>query len=289
MDPKKNRPIIMLTLIGLIVGIPGQCLGWPGYGEKLDFTINLEKQTFLVLEPIWLSVYATNTGDDEARILPLALTCLSCLDIILVNSKGDTLLYSGTVHDVTAPPTGYPTKPGETRSNYMNLLEGFGEKIDGFGLRRFLEPETYSIQAVYAGVLKSNELQFKVSTPEGRDSRAYSIIREAYDYHIQFKTSEFCQKLETLVADYPGAVYGDLAYYEMTYWAPDPKEAQKYGRELILNYPNSRFTRFAFWKILRGKTRDEQIGFLDDILGEIPPGTRAAQWAQGSLEALKEE
>ena len=41
--------------------------------------------------------------------------------------------------------------------------------------------------------------------------------------------------------------------------------------------------------MLRGKTRNEQIQFLKDILKKIPADTRAADWAKGSLKALEEK
>jgi len=285
----KMYTIIIVALIGLVFPFSGASFGRQNYSKNIGVTISLEKETYLLSEPIWVVVSAKNISKEEIRILPLVLSCMECLNIILIDSKGDTLYYHGVVHDVTRPPTGYLTEPGETRSNYVNLLEGFGEKLDGFGIRRFLKPDKYSIVATYDGMVKSNKIEFDVIAPEGDEKKAHALLNEGYDYQIQLKINEFDEKLEELVSKYPESAYADLAYYEMTYWSEDPKDAEKYGKQLISKYPNSRWTRFAFWKMLRGKTRNEQIQLLKHILKKIPAGTRAADWAKGSLKALEEK
>jgi len=287
MKKNKNHAIIIVSLIGLVFAISGTCLGHQNYDKIIDFTISLERQTYLLSEPIWVDVSAKNMSKEEIRILPLVLSCLECLNIIVINSTGDTLYYHGIVHDVTRPPTGYVTDPGETRSNYLNLLEGFGEKLDGFGIRHFLKPDKYFIVAIYDCMIKSNEIEFEVVAPKGDEKKAYALLKEGYDYHIQLKIGKFNEKLEELVSKYPESAYADLAYYEMTYWSEDSEDAEKYGKKLIFKYPNSRFSRFAFWKMLRGKTRNQQIQFLKDIIKKLPMETAAFEWAQGSLGALE--
>lgn len=287
MKNNKNYTIVVVSLIGLFLAIPSACLGQQNYAKNIDFAIDLEKEAYLLLEPIWIEISAKNMSEEEIRILPLLLSCLECLTIIVINSQDDSLYYHGIVHDVATPPTGYVTEPGQTRSNYLNLLEGFGEKLDGFGIRRFLKPDKYSIVALYDGMIKSNQIEFEVVAPKGAEGKAYALLKEGYDYHIQLKIHQFNEKLEELASKYPESVYADLAYYEMTYWSEDSEDAETYGKELIFKYPNSRFTRFAFWKMLRGKTHNQQIQFLKDIIKKLQKGTAAFEWAQGSLEALE--
>jgi len=289
MKNNKNQAIVIVGLIGLFFAIPSACLGQQNYAKSLDFKISLEKEVYLLSEPIWVDISAKNINEKEIRILPLVLSCLECLNINVINSQDDTLYYHGIVHDVTRPPTGYATEPGQTRSNYLNLLEGFGEKLDGFGIRRFLKPDKYSIVAIYDGMIKSNEIEFEVVAPKGAEKKAYALLKEGYDYHIQLKIKEFHEKLEELVSKYPESLYANLAYYEMTYWSEDSEDAEKYGKELIFKYPNSRFTRFAFWKMLRGKTRNQQVQFLKDTIKKLDRRTVAFVWAQGSLKALEGE
>jgi hypothetical protein len=289
MKKNKNRDIVIVGLIGLFFAISSSCLGQQNNDKSIDFKISLEKEIYILSEPIWVDISAKNINKEEIRILPLVLSCLECLNISVINSHDDTLHYQGIVHDITSPPTGYTTEPGQTRSNYINLLEGFGEKLDEFGMRRFLKPDKYSIVAVYDGMIKSNEIEFEVAVPEGSEKKAYTLLKEGYDYHIQLKNKEFHEKLEELVSKYPKSSYTDLAYYEMTYWSKDSEDAEKYGKELILKYPNSRFTRLAFWKILRGRNRNQQIQFLKDTIKKLNRGTVAFDWAQGSLKALEGE
>lgn len=285
-DKMKKNEVLLSSVIILILWVFLWCEAY-ATEDSLEFLVGLEKDTFLVSEPIWLDISATNIGEEEIRILPLVLTCMECLQVILINSKADTLYYHGIVDDVTKPPTGYLTYPGKTRSNCVNLLEGFGEKLDGFGIRHFLEPDKYSIIATYGGIIKASGIEFEVSVPKEDEREAYDLLRDGYDYHIQFKIAKLNEKLEELVRKYPNSVYADLAHYEMAYWADDPAEAEEYGTELLFTYPNSRFTRFAFWQILRSKTHNEQIQFLKDTIKKLPKHTRAFEWAQGSLEALE--
>lgn len=289
MKKYKISPILLANLIGLVFLFHAASFSQQNYGKNIDFTISLEKESYVLSEPIWVDVSAKNIGREAIKILPLDLSCMECLNIFLIDSKGDTLYYHGEVSDVTRPPTGYLTEPGKTRSNYFNLLESFGEKLDGFGIRHFLKPGKYSILAVYEAQAQSNKIAFEVNAPEGDEEKAHALLKDGYDYQIQQKIPQFEKKLEELASKYPKSKYADLAYYEMTYWAGDPTDAEKYGKELVMKYPNSRFTRFTFWKTLRGKTRSEQIQFLKDILKIIPDSTRAYSWAQGSLKGLEEK
>ena len=289
MKKYKLYPTLLASLLGLVFPFQGSSFSQQSSGNNIDFSINLEKESYVLSEPIWVDVSVKNISNNDINILPLVLSCMECLQVFLINSKSDTLFYHGMVADVTRPPTGYATEPGNTRSNYFNLLESFGEKLDGFGMRRFLKADKYLIVAIYNSGIQSNKIEFEVCAPQRDEKKAHALLKEGYDYQIQMKITEFDSKFEELVTKYPKSMYTEVAYYEMTYWTEDPKDAEKYGKELILKYPDSRFTRFAFWKMLRGKTRRQQIEFLKDILKNIPVDTRAYDWAQGSLKGLEEK
>jgi hypothetical protein len=288
---KKHK--LYLIFLGSLIGLAFQshhtsfCQQNPA--NSIDISINLGKKSFATSEPIWLDVSVKNISYYDIKILPLDLSCMECLKIFLVNSKGDTLSYHGIVSDVTRPPTGYLTEPGNYRSNYFNLLDGFGEMIDGLGIRRFIKPDNYSIIAIYNNIIESNVETLEVKEPEGEEKKALALLMKGYDYHIQLEIPQFDKQLEELVVKYPKSVYADLAYYEMTYWSEDYKDAEEYGKQLVIQYPDSKFTRFAFWKMLRGKTPTQQIQFLKNILKVITVNTRAYDWAQSSLESLQKK
>jgi tetratricopeptide (TPR) repeat protein len=258
--------------------------------KKIEFRIGLDKETYLLREPIWLNLNVKNVGEEIINILPLEPSCLECLNVILVNSKGDTLRYYGAVVEHTKFPTGFPTEPGESRYNYISLLAGFGEMDDNFRLRYYLKPESYEAQAFYNGGVPSNKLKFKIELPKGDEKKAHDLLKEAYDYQIRKNLDKCIQKLHHIVNTYPKSVYADIAYYELggNYGVKgDTKKSTEYREKLLVNYPNSYYVRFAFWDLLQGKSRDEQIQILKDILKKIPADTRAANWAQESLKTLE--
>lgn len=65
--------IIEVTLIGFLMPFPARSLGQQNYGENIDLTISLEKEAYLLSEPIWVDVSAKNIGNDNIKILPLVL------------------------------------------------------------------------------------------------------------------------------------------------------------------------------------------------------------------------
>jgi tetratricopeptide (TPR) repeat protein len=260
--------------------------------ENIEFRISLEKNTFLLDEPPWMTLEVTNNTKYEISILPLQLDCLECLKVILVNSKGDTLRYRGIHFELVSLPKGVIVKPKQTYQNSVNLLQGFGENLDNFQIRHYLEPDSYTAQAFSSDSLSSNKIVFNVEVPKGNEKEANDLLRQTYEYDVRLDNYKVIEKLQQLIEKYPKSVYMDLATYELAGHYGEigqPENTYKYLEKLILNSPNSYLIREAFWGLLKPKTDDHKIKFLQDIRKKIPANTKASNWAQKTLESLLRE
>jgi hypothetical protein len=261
--------------------------------DSLQFQIQIEKDTFLVSEPIWLDLYLENTDTVRIEEKPLWIGLGGgWLEFILVNSKGDTLRpYAREVIDFVGPGPTYTLEPNESQHVCLDLLEGtgLGEREKWMSGRSYLKTDTYRVEAIYKGYLESNQITFNVANPTGEEKIALQLWREGYADQIKKRADKSFEKWRELVERYPKSVYAPSAFNELCYWSKDPKDIEKHGKELLLKYSNSRFVRNVFWKLLQDKPRNEQVQFLKDVLKKIPADTRAADWAKESLKALEEQ
>jgi hypothetical protein len=287
----KSRKIRLVSFYVFIFLVFATNIGFTSAKNNnvINLSISLEKNTFLIREPIWLEITAVNLSDTDIVIFPLVPECISCIRIILKNSQEKPLQYEGMIYDyVSGYPRGALVKPNEVYKNEpkYNLLDGFGERVNNWPLRRFLKPGTYTVQVLYLERVSSNILEFEVKTPQGDEEKAFKLLAEGISYLFKDQRDELVRKLEELVAKYPKSAYADLAYYEMTYWDKNKERAKKSARELILKYPDSKFTRNAFWKLLRGEKRENKKKILKEWISKLP-GTKAEEYAKQTLEALE--
>lgn len=237
------------------------------------------KDKYLVGEPIWVDLYVTNNGKEEATIRPLD-TWWWEFKVHLVNSKGDTAKYSGYLVEGTPRP-GPSIRPEETYYHCFNLSEDFGTWIDEYRppLLKILKPGSYTLQVSQKGIV-SNKIEFKVESPTGDEKKAYSLYLEAARYHLNI------QKADELLHKYPRSVYADLACYEMGVSYGMDNDVQtylKYAKKLISDYPNSGFIQRVLWDTVKNKTQTQQKNELAEII-KNHPDTRAARFAEKLLK-----
>jgi tetratricopeptide (TPR) repeat protein len=265
----------------------------PYASENLTFEIELEKDTFLSREPVWVDLYFTNEREENATLDCLDL-CWQKLRIHVVNSGGDTLEYSGYIADGICP-VGPALKPSETYHHSVNLSENFG-----IGARQYLPPplryfeeDAYTLQMTHSGV-SSNLIRLKVRFPKGEEKLAYDLVKDASRNAFKYYDNEAHEVIgvfEEIVNKYPKSAYVDLAYYEIAGLyglLGQPDKTTEYLRELISNSPNSHFVAKALPELLRAMTEKQKPRFLKEII-ERQPKTRASDWARKFLENLNQK
>jgi tetratricopeptide (TPR) repeat protein len=279
--------VILISLFFLIGVVSGESTT----NEEVAFEIET-KDKYLLREPVWIDLYLTNNCEEDITIRPLDLPWL-VLQVLLVNSKGDTLKYRGMHFEHGRLPGGYVVEPNETYHHFVNLLTSFGETTYALekGLGRFyLEEDTYTLQMNYKGLV-SNKIRFKVERPKSNEEEAHELLKEAYYYDLKLENQKTIDILQRLIDKYPKSVYADLAYYELAGHyglVGEPERTHGYLKKLILNYPDSHFSLKALPGLIREMKKDEKIGFLKEII-EKQPKTKASHWAKESLKALEEQ
>jgi tetratricopeptide (TPR) repeat protein len=281
-----NHIIVIISLILVFASLQS----WAA--DNLQFKIELDRDTFMLREPVWVDLYFINEGNQS-----VTLDCLDLywqqLEIYLVNSHGDTLQYCGYVADgvCRAGPT---VKPFETYHYYINLSENYGKGAQEYlpPTLRYFDENTYTLQMRHTGV-SSNLIRFKVESPKGEEKLAYRLLKDASRSGFKYYDKDAQQVIglfQELISKYPKSRYADLVYYELggLYGlVVESEKTNEYLEKLILSFPNSHFSLKALPGLLQQMKEDEKIKFLKEIIKKQPK-TKASDCAQEFLEDLKE-
>jgi hypothetical protein len=248
--------------------------------QPLKAAIFLDKEKFLVNEPIWLTLILENISKDktlEASADPLT----GKVRIVVVSYEGDTLP-GGCVIGIAVgtPPT---LHPGEKDIYFIGLTDLMGSPCN-YGIKhedalhhgRLIPEGEYSIQATvryrYQGKVTpvgSNKLEFKVEKPFGLEKKAYRLLKE-----------KKAEKLWTLIKEYPNSVYRDAALDLVANFDYHPEEAM----EFIDKHPNSGLVASVIFAITPkvGKSA-ERKKFFEEIIKKHP-NTKAGMYAENQLD-----
>lgn len=282
----RENHILIVLCVALALGGAHPCAA-----NGLQLKIDLDKDTFVLREPVWVDLYFVNQGDQDLTLDCLGL-CWQRLTVHLVNSEGDTQQYCGYVADgiCRAGPT---IRPYEPYRYHVNLSQNFGIGALEYlpPILRYFEHDTYTLQMTYTGV-SSNSIRFEVRSPVGEERLAYSLLKDASRSGFKYYDQEAQQVIDIfqeLVSKYPQSAYADLAHYELAGLyglLGKPEKTHEYFRKLILNYPNSRFVLKALPELLRQQPEDQKAEFLR-VLIKSQPNTRASDCARKFLEEIE--
>ena len=299
----KNK--IVVTLLGTFALL--FCLLWIYHAiaddsSSVRLEINLAKDTFLLYEPIWVTLSLTNIGSSPKRVTEPSSLLDRHFCCYVVDSKGDTLSKNASSYAL-----GYPSviiEPNETISYAHNLLGVYGGVKGKFPSLYFLKPDTHSVQAgqivnVWSSpdrevVKKSNTLKFTVREPTGEELKACQLLREADDYYRRKKLENRLEKLRRIVDQYPNSVYADLALRKIarTYviGLSNDLRAIEAFEELIEIYPKSPFVDNAVLGIAlfyENKKQIEKAKIALEVIVEKYPNSRASGEAAKILSKIE--
>jgi hypothetical protein len=234
--------------------------------DSLEFRIKLEKETFLLYEPIWIDLYMTNLGEEKVDIKPLT-TASQWLKIILVNSSNDTIPYKGELTGWVGWGPTFTVESKETLYICRDILEGtdFGvlEKPMSLWGRSYLKPDTYKIIAIYKRHLTSNELDFTVLNPTGNEENALRMWKEGYAYQLKKKLNSSIEKWKELIDNYPESAYTASALRALCYY--DKQNSIKHAEMLLSTNPNSGYSHYAIGILLEDKSEEEKEKIYQEI------------------------
>lgn len=285
---KENKFFIFtLFLVFLSIGFASQHLG-ATEPDSLQFSIELEKDTFLISEPIWLDMYLRNLGKESISVKPLSIGG-GWLELIVINSSNDTLIpYAKEVINFVGGGPTYTLGSSETLYICRDLLEatGLGEREDKWmSWRSYLKPDTYKIKARYQRYLESNELTFAVANPTGTQKIARRMWKEGHaeQLKIQGKSDGSISKWKELIEKYPKSVYAPSALRELLYG--DSQNSTNHAQNLLSTHPNSGYSGYAIGILLQNESEEEREKIYQQISKKYA-GTRAEKLAKNIREGI---
>ncbi len=254
---------------------------------NITLQASLQKEVFLLHEPIDLWLAITNTGDSIYKDYFASLIRLNVL-----NEQNEPQKYIGRVlYDWSG--LFLTLKPGEFSYPVFNLVDLYGEVYKISPVYVFMPEGKYLLELSFHPPDADSQiirLPFQIEYPEGSEAAVYEGILSIITK--QHTAVEKISKYESLYQTYPNSVYtpflliGMHATYTVRY--NDTQKGLSLIGELIENYPNSSSAvhltatylksmsndqeRFEFLKKLKLKTAgeisnrfyDSQIQYLEE-------------------------
>ncbi len=252
-----------------------------GIGD-LELTIKMDKEQYVVGEPVWVDVVLMNPGPSDVR-MPWGPLCHGCQTFrFVVATESDTLPYSGGVAMYIPTPT--VLAPGESLAAQVDILETYGSPVQGtFRFERVIPPSVYSLQAVEWRT-HSATLSFGVVEPEGRNARAFEGLHRVYRLLGDFDSSAATSELDALLPELTETPYGGKAYFLAALLRLTRRsEMLEVSRTAISVLPNSRFSHYFVGWLMRDMDDTEAQDFVRH-LSEAAPNTRVESEARWLLD-----
>jgi hypothetical protein len=275
---RKTCPALLLLIVCI-------CVPWHRVSaeEEWKMEINLSKEVYLEDEPVWLDCWLTNVSDDTLRTRGLCLQCYWCPELLLMDTEGDTLPYTGPHQEVVHRPgttPGFILGPGKSDYDCYDLVESFHQRPCLFSFyQATLDPGEYRVKA-RCGTAESKELEFEVKPPEGGEARAHQLLKDALNFFISKDDSMEHHRLNELLVKYPRSVYAQIACRHLSRW-----------EQILEGYPNSGCAENAIRSLTAetsGISESEKKKFYRRIIEEHPK-TRAAWFAERKLSAIRRQ
>ena len=223
------------------------------HDDAFPFTvsIHLDKEQYLLDEPIWVDYFIVNTAQAVATANATE-PYLSSFRLVLTDEKGDTIPESSKfIVDLDPVPRTMDVLPGDTLYVMSNLLEGYGDPPPWFSVINTLGQGTYILQAVQQNRNMSNTVSFTVVEPTGFEIEAHDLLMQAFERNFRASSDRDAGEYHALVENYPRSVYAPRAYSRMSaiyrYALPDPDKVLEIKTKILKEYPAS--------------------GYVDDALG----------------------
>jgi hypothetical protein len=268
--------------------------------ESLDsndvaFTLFLDKEEYLINEPIWLSITVENLNEETYYVTSID-PYLGFMHFYVVSSSGDTL--EGEC--IQAVYFGTPVLDPRQKDMYIINLLGppcrFGIENENAIFSKVIPPGEYTVQAKLTGSIRldgkretfmilSDQLPFKVKPPYGEEKEVYDLLLRGYRKLKKSLKESKCpdgmDDFKSVIDEYPHSVYVDVAYDKLDNVFEDISNVKKF----IERYPNSGHV----WRLLRLKSpkeKDKREQFYDQVIKSYPD-TKASACAEILLDKWK--
>lgn len=265
---------IIILCITFISFIQGQ--------QQLKLKLTLDKTTYYVSEPIFLSRSFINT-----TVKPIPLYYISLEHLFIKDEKGN--LFYPIVRFFSANHT---IVPGDSFFFVNELVMYYGNPwlesendIYGFPVG------TYTIQLKYQNrkvQIISNKLIFHIIEPVGEEKEAFNLYTKMRYLFLSKKKQDFNSIFNIgnqLIRKYPKSVYVPPALILLN--VKEKGRFNKYLKQLLFEYPNSRMASISLRGLLNSYNIYNQNDkeFLVNLLKEI---IRKHPFSLTAIEAKKQ-
>jgi len=254
--------------------------------------IELEKQTYVLHEPIWLDVNLFNSASETLRTQGLSDPNQSQFIIEFKDSIGGTVEYTGPQYLMVADSGKLFLEPGENDYGSFDLLDFFGsfEEKSGYSVLvtrfHFIPKGAYTIRVLFEDNF-SNELTFNIEEPFGEEKQALELIEEASKIWTSNNTDTSAQIFQEIVDKFPNSVFVEKCYYLSRFYLQKNRDKRKQGLfdyrtfyiEFLENYPNSGNSKSWLLSITRDLDDDQKLKIFNKYIEDYP-NTRCFKFAQ---------
>lgn len=255
--------------------------------KDLELLLKLNKETYLLGEPIWAEIIITNVSDDTLPDYSSPTILNRSMELKVISDEGDTLKDIGGSALIAG--TGAPLPPGESRVETFDVLDYYGEHVKGtIGMANKAPPGTYRATAASVGLVSPPDVRFEVVRPEGHDAEIYAAMVEAVRSLARRDQSCAEASLQAMLPGLEGSPYHEavLHWLSVTYLHDVAKRKNIY-RRLLDAHPDGGYARLAVSALMREMSLEEAEAFARELERKAPD-TRASRYAQKSLVKKRE-
>lgn len=273
---KKNMVIIVLYFNILI-------------SQKLTLWLEIERDTFCVMEPIWVKIYIKNEDNFPLEMIPLYAS-FGLLKLEVEEIGKGLLEYKGLLPHIIYYPTD-TLYPEEIQSISLDLVHDFYNEYLNDIDKCFLHEGKYSVRAIFKVALplkgkKSNKVHIKKILTSSKKYFTVTIPqkerKEWEEYIKAIKTKDVSYKLK-FIRNYPHSRFAEDIFYSLCVGISlrarlgmeSRENALKILKEMLLNYPKSRYAPslpIRIWLLFKDYEKDKAKAILDSLISARPDG-----------------
>jgi len=260
--------------------------------------IELEKQAYILHEPIWLDVTLTNITSDTLRTHSIVFTSPNhgSFQIEIRDNNGNLLEYTGPMDAIANVPGNLLLDAGEQDFGSINLLEYFRSqnKNSGYSVINwsfpFIPKGSYTINVYFEGDI-SNNLSFDIVEPSGKEKEVLEIIEKASKISPKLKADSFAKIFNEVVNKYPNSVFAEKCFYlseaysHMDEFRLGSFDLKNLHREILMKYPNSSNSLITILSITHGLDDSQKLEILNKYIEDYT-NTRCSKFAKQMKERI---
>ncbi len=220
------------------------------YSSDWNVEISLDKEEYLIYEPIWLDVELKNISNSTLETIGIPTPNHRGFNVIIKDSKGNSLPYTGIQVSYLGR-TVKLVKPNEIEYKPFNLVSSFkfheyySDYVAPYGFFSYIPPSTYTVQVELEDET-SNVLNFEIKEPEGQELEVLILLDKASTVPAIPENDHFIIPiLKELLDKYPNSVYAETCYEVLV--LKESSQAISEGKfdwdayriQMLRKYPNS--------------------------------------------------